>query len=530
MVDAVCAIRAAYRRADGAGAPHSGGPARAAAIIDALRAFAIFFVVGCGALADVRLPAILASHMVLQRGAPVHIWGKAHPGEAVTVTFRNETKTTAASGDGLWSVFLGPGEAGGPFELTVRGLNAIVLQDVLVGDVWLAAGQSNMEWPLRWAADPDVEIAQSRHPQIRLYRAMHRVSEYPLDDAWGKTWSACGPDSVADFSAAGYHFARQIQSAAGVPIGMIQAAWGGTPIDSWTSLRAIAADATLMPSLAEWARTMEKHPAALLRYNRELREWKAAAARAQAAGQSPPAEPAKPHGPDSPWKPGAIYNAMIAPLTGYPIRGVIWYQGESNTAPERAPIYGRLFRAMIEDWRRAWAQPELPFLYVQLASYRSAPGSLWPEVREAQSEALSLANTAMAVTIDIGEPDNIHPKNKREVGRRLSLAARALVYGEAIEHSGPRFRQAAPEGDALRLWFDHVGGGLVARGGKLKGFEVAGADGQFAPAAARIDGATVVAASGAVPSPVRVRYAWADNPDGNLFNSEGLPASPFRSR
>ncbi|MBI4876620.1 MAG: sialate O-acetylesterase, partial [Acidobacteria bacterium] len=399
------------------------------------------FLAACAARAEVRLPALLADHMVVQRGRPVHTWGWAEPGEAVSVAFRGETRTTAADRYGLWEVFLPPGEAGGPFELTIEGRNRIVLKDVLAGDVWIAAGQSNMEWPLRWADRPETEIAAARHPRLRLFRAMHRLSEYAFDDLYGKSWAECNPQSAADFSAVGYHFGSFLQEDLGVPIGLIQIAWGGTPVDAWTRLGAITADPALMPSLAEWARRMEGHSAALLRYHRECKEWEAAAAQAKAAGRPLPPNPVRPVGPEGPWKPGAIYNAMIAPATRFPIRGVIWYQGESNTAPERAPVYGRLFRTMIQDWRRAWGQGEFPFLFVQLASFITEPDSQWPELREAQRQTLALANTAMAVTIDLGEPDNIHPKNKREVGRRLSLAARALVYGEKIAWSGPLFRQ-----------------------------------------------------------------------------------------
>lgn len=492
--------------------------------------FALAWLAVCTAHAEVKLPALLADHMVVQRGLPVHIWGRGEPAEAVSVSFRGETRTTAADANGLWEVFLSPGDAGGPFELAIQGHNRIVLKDVLAGDVWIAAGQSNMEWPMRWAARPETEIAAARHSRLRLFRAMHRLSEYAFDDLYGKSWAECSPQSAADFSAVGYHFGHYLQESVGVPIGLIQIAWGGTPVDAWTRLGAITADAALMPSLAEWARRMEGHPAALLRYQRECKEWEAAAAQAKAASRPLPPNPVRPVGPEGPWKPGAIYNAMIAPATRFPIRGVIWYQGESNTAPERAPVYGRLFRTMIQDWRGAWRQGDFPFLFVQLANFVTDPESQWPELREAQRETLALANTAMAVTIDLGEADSIHPQNKREVGRRLSLAARALVYGEKIAWSGPLFRQATREGASLRLWFDHASSGLIAPGGNPRGFEIAGADGKFTPAEARIEGATVVVSSSAVLAPKQVRYGWADNPDCNLSNAERLPASPFRTQ
>lgn len=490
---------------------------------------ALVCAAACAGRAEVKLPALLADHMVVQRGLPVHIWGRAEPGEAVSVAFRGETRATAADALGLWEVYLPPGGGGGPFELAIEGRNRIVLKDVLAGDVWIAAGQSNMEWPLRWSARPEEEMAAARHPRLRLFRAMHRLSEYALDDLYGKSWSACRPESAADFSAVAYHFGRRVQASTDVPIGLIQIAWGGTPADAWTRLGAITADAALMPALAEWARRMENHPAALLRYHRQCLEWEAAAAQARAAGRPLPPNPVRPVGPEGPWKPGAIYNAMVAPATRFPIRGVIWYQGESNTSPERAPVYGRLFQTLIRDWRRAWGQGDFPFLFVQLANYVTEPDSRWPELREAQRQALGLANTAMAVAIDLGEAGDIHPKNKGEVGRRLSLAARALAYGERLAWSGPLFRSATREGAAARLWFDHAYGGLEAREGKLRGFELAGADGEFVPAEARIEGATVVVSSPAVVAPREVRYGWKDNPDCNLSNGEGLPAAPFRA-
>ena len=325
----------------------------------------------------------------------------------------------------------------------------------------MAAGQSNMEWPVRWAGNPEAEIAAAAIPRIRLFHAMHRLSEYAYDDLYGKPWTPCDPASVADFSAVGYHFGRFLQEHLDVPIGLIQIAWGGTPIDSWTSYSAITADAALMPALAEWAKMMRNHSAALLRYQQECRRWEAAAARAKAAHVvfNQPV-PVKPVGPEGPWKPGAIYNAMVAPATAYPIRGVIWYQGESNTSAERAPLYGRLFRTMIDDWRRAWNQGDFPFLFVQLAGYNATPDSRWPELREAQRRTLATANTGMAVAIDLGEPGNIHPKNKREVGRRLALWARAVAYGEQLVHSGPLFRGTTREEGGLRVWFDHTGSGL----------------------------------------------------------------------
>ena len=270
---------------------------------------------------------------------------------------------------------------------------------------------------------------------------------------------------------------------------------------------------------------MSDHSTTLLRREKQMKEYEAAKAKAKEDGKPEPSYPWAPN-LDNSWMPAGLFNAMIAPLTKFPIKGAIWYQGESNAGNERASLYARLFQAMIRDWRRAWGVGDFPFFYVQLANFKT--GGMWPELREAQFKTLSLVNTGMAVAIDIGNPDDIHPTNKQDVGLRLSLAARAVAYGEKIEYSGPLFRQAVPEGNAMRVWFDHADG-LMVKGARPQSFEVAGADGKYVTAEAHIDGKTVVVASPSVPSPVYVRYGWSDNPTCNLFNGAGLPASPFRS-
>ena len=483
-------------------------------------------LLGLPARGEVSLPYLIADHMVVQRGLAVHIWGKAEPGETVTVSFRGSDRRSVTDALGRWSVYLPSGDAGGPLEMTIRGANTRILRDVLVGDVWVASGQSNMEWPMNRAAAADREIPDARHPRIRLVRAMHKTSEYPEEDLAGEMWRECSPETVANFSAVAYHFGRLIQQSAGVPIGLIQTAWGGTPIDAWTSLRAITSDPALMPVFAEWDARMQDYALDRLRYHRAAKDWEKATAADRAQRRPVPPPPEKPVGPDSPWQPGVLYNAMVAPITPFAIRGVIWYQGEANSSMRRAPLYGRLLRAMIENWRRAWGIGDFPFLFVQLANY-NAPESDWPEIREGQRQALALRNTAMAVTIDVGTPEDIHPPDKQTVGSRLSLAARALSYGESIEYSGPLARQAFPQEGAVVVWFDHAEG-LRARDGGVRGFEVAGADRTFVPAEARIEGATVVVRSPGIDHPVSVRYAWKDNPNCCLYNAAGLPASPFR--
>jgi len=389
----------------------------------------------------------------------------------------------------------------------------------------VASGQSNMEFRMREVLNSAAEMAGTDRPQIRLFHVKNKVGLYPFDDVAAEPWTTCTPESVREFSAVAYFFGRHLEEKLGVPIGLIEASWGGTPAETWTSQRALAADASLMPVYAEWAQMNDGAARHQLERAKVLERWHSDVERAKAEGKEPPGFPWEPN-IDNSWMPSGLFNAMIAPLTRLPIRGVIWYQGESNASGERAPLYARLFETMIQDWRHAWGESDLPFLFVQLANFK-AEGAKWPELREAQRQTLALANTGMAVTIDIGTSDDIHPKNKQDVGLRLALAARAIAYGEKIEYSGPMFQQAVPEGNALRVRFSHTGTGLVARGGRLTGFEISGADGKFVPADAVIEGATVVVSSRAVAQPVQVRYGWKDDPRCNLYNVDGLPASPF---
>jgi len=476
--------------------------------------------------ADVTLPALLADHMVIQRGLPVHIWGMAAPHESVSATFRGETKSTAADDNGRWSIFLSPGEAGGPFQMNVKATNAITLNDILVGDVWVASGQSNMEFAMNSLVNAQTEIAAAQYPRIRLFQVDHKPADYPLDDVGSKGWAASNPETIADSSAVAYFFARNIQQRLGVPIGLIETFWGGTPAESWTSLRGLAADASLMPVFAARSKTVATQSTTVLQQQRKERDYQQAMAQAKANGTPPPEWHWHPD--FAAWAPAALYNGMIAPLTPFAIRGVIWYQGEANSGPDRAPFYARLFQTMIRDWRNHWSEGDFPFLFVQIANWDTAPEALWPDVRNAQRQALTLKNTGMAVTIDIGDAIDIHPKNKQDVGLRLALAARAIAYGEKIEWSGPLYRQVTQEEHALRVWFDHADG-LAAKGTSLTGFEVAGVDGKYVAADARIDGASVVVSNSTVPAPVSVRYGWAANPACTLINREGLPASPFQA-
>ncbi len=484
---------------------------------------------GAAASAQVTLPRILSSHMVVERDLPVHVWGKAVPGEAVSVSFRGETRATTTGALGKWCVYLKPGAAGGPFALTVTGTPAggapqiITLDDVLVGDVWVASGQSNMEFEMRQAATADQDLPHAANDHIRLLKVTHKAIDYPLDDVETEGWAASTPETAKNFSAVAWYFAREIEQREQVPVGVIDSTWGGTVAEAWTREAALGADAALAPVFVSWGKMTEHETDALARESDQQRQRD----EAKAAGKPEPQFPWHPQ-LDS-WGPGMLWNGMIAPLTPLGIRGVIWYQGESNSALARAPLYSRVFSTMIEDWRHEWGIGDFPFLFVQISNFKSGPGEDWAELREQQLKTLALRGTAMAVTIDIGNPDNVHPTDKLDVGLRLALAARALSYGEDIGYSGPTFRQATSEGGAIRVWFEHHAKGLMAKGGELTGFEVAGADGKFVPATAKIDGNTVVAGSPDVAEPLFVRYGWANSPQCNLFSGAGLPASPFTS-
>jgi len=460
--------------------------------------------------------------MVIQRDLPVHVWGWAAAAENVTVSFRGVTRSTAANDLGQWSIYLPPGAAGGPFELTVKGSNTITLDDVLAGDVWIAGGQSNMEFEMRKASTAAADLPNAANPRIRLMIVKKEFSEFPKTDLNGTTWTASTPDSAKDFSAVAWYFAREIEAREHVPIGVIDSTWGGTVAEAWTSLTALGSDPGLAPVFTARGHMTERESTALLEDKVRTRLIEEAKAQGKPAPQFPW------HPLLNMWAPAQLYNAMIAPLTPFPIRGVIWYQGESNSALERAPTYERLFRTMIEDWRRQWQVGDFPFLFVQISNFKSNATEDWATIREAQLRTLALRNTGMAVTIDIGNPDDVHPTDKLTVGRRLALAARSISYGEQLEYSGPLYRHVTPEGASLRVWFDHAAG-LEAKGGTLAGFEIAGEDGQFAPAEAKIDGDTVVLSNASIASPVAARYGWANSPECHLFNGAGLPASPFTS-
>jgi sialate O-acetylesterase len=641
------------------------------------------------AFAEVSVPTIFSDHMVLQRGIEVPVWGKANPNERVTVQVAGVSGSGTADSEGNFIVRLqplpSPERPDQPVEMTIRGQTGqpIVLRDVLIGDVWVCSGQSNMEWPLSRAANADEAIASATDSRIRIFRFPHVVSEEPSKAVLGK-WEIASPETVANSSAVAYFFGRDVRRITDAPVGLIQNAWGGMPAEAYTSAEALAADSTLrglldrkadaakgleaeraafreklaawekqylardagvvdenlaapgfddgswatmtLPATLEsaglnidgavWFRRAVDVPAGLAgkdltlslgtiddfdvtwfngtkvgsvgnqnalasRVERTYRipgelvkpgrnviairvfdqagpggftspagrlvlapagpeaiapiglagEWRFNVEQAIEPKEKIPPRPAEPLGPKAPHMASNLFNGMVNPIIPYGMKGVIWYQGESNAS--RAEQYRRLFPAMINDWRNHWGQGDFPFLFVQLANFKpraAEPGeSDWAELREAQAMALKLPATGMAVTIDIGEANDIHPANKQDVGLRLARAAEHVAYGKELVYSGPIFESMRIVDGAARLTFRHVGGGLEARGGTLKGFSIAGTDKKFVWADAKIDGNEVVVSAKAVDAPVAVRYAWADNPEATLYNAAGLPASPFRT-
>ncbi len=629
---------------------------------------ALMLVTGIPAAHATVIPnPLFADHAVLQQGVTVPVWGTAEPGEPVTVEIAGQTVTTTTSADGKWLVRLAPMKAGGPFTLTMSGKNKTVLTDILVGEVWVCSGQSNMERQLglrvgqQPIADWEREVAAANYPQIRHFGVAQTKSLTPLQTVKGQ-WDVCTPETVKDFTAVGYFFGRDLSLARHLPVGLIHSSWGGSPAEAWTSEAGLRRLPDFAESLEQLKLLMADPEAAKRRYEARLETWFRANDSGSANGRSwsdpaldtgawksmslptlwedagepdlngvvwfrktfdlPPSAakataelqlgmvddidttwvngvkvgfttgynlvrkypvPASALRPgrnvvavrvldtgggggiwgdrkiqlvfhalppirlSGPWRyrigmnlqdsplpptgftgdvdtPTVLYNGMIAPLLPYAMRGVIWYQGEANVRREQQ--YRTLFPAMIADWRQAWGEGEFPFLFVQIAPNRD----MTPEIRDAQLFAWRhTAKTAMAVTMDCGDANDIHPTHKQPVGARLALAARALAYGERLEYSGPVFDSMKVKGGEARLRFTHLGGGLVAKGGPLEGFAMAGRDNVFHPAQAEIRGKTVVVASKAVPRPVAVRYGWANVPEGNLFNRAGLPASPFRT-
>jgi len=648
-----------------------------------LRFFLLFFALisAQSANAAVRLPSIISDNMVLQQGLKVRIWGSANAGEHVAVTFDKKTSNATADVQGRWQVLLGPLKAGGPFELTVKGDNVLTVKNVLVGEVWLCSGQSNMEWPLVNTTDGAETVAHANNSEIRLFTVEKHTAASPLADVEGR-WVVTTPEEAAHFSAVGYFFGRELYQHLKVPIGLIYSSWGGTPAEAWTSNEALRSSAELKPILDRYESSLNALPQTKAAYAQALAQWEEknlyldAENKGEALGYADPSTPTagwkqmelpqqietagllidgaiwfrkvvelpaswsgkdlvlnlppiddydvtyfngakigstgretpnsymvprkyivpgslvhagpnviavrvfdsageggfsrggsfsvglagavepislrgtwdykvelalEPKHPDWGTRPEAVgatnqnnpsvlYNAMIAPLVPFSIRGVIWYQGESNAG--RAYQYRTLFPIMIQNWRSAWGR-EFPFYFVQLANWRARKAqpdeSDWAELREAQAMTLREPQTGMAVTIDIGDENELHPRNKLDVGRRLAAWALAGTYGQKIIPSGPLLNRYTIEGDKIRIYFKYNTGLKTSDGGPVKGFAMAGEDHRFVWADARIDGDTVIVSSPTISKPVAVRYGWADNPIVNLYNAAGFPASPFRT-
>ena len=486
----------------------------------------VAFLFACSLQADVRLHGLFTDNMVLQRGASVPIWGWADDGEAVTVEFGDQIAKTKAK-DGRWRVRLKKLKTGEPGILKVTGKNNIELKNVVVGEVWLASGQSNMEWPITLTDSAEAASAKASNPMIRLFTVVRTKAEAPTNDVPRPTnnipsrWTECSPVTVTNFSAVAYYFARDLQKALNVPVGIIHSSWGGSPAEVWMSERVLNGN-------EEYKRDIvDTYPTRKANFEIALAKFKKTQAQAKKEGKEFTNAP-----PWGVWRPTELYNGMIAPLIPFAIKGAIWYQGESNAG--RAHQYRRLFPDMIKNWRDDWHQGNFPFLEVQLAPFIADTNrpvhSTWAELREAQVYTTQkLPKVGIAVITDVGEEYDIHPRKKEPVGARLALAARGIAYGEKIVYSGPMYKGIKMKDGKAIISFSNVGSGLVAKDGDLKGFTIAGEDRKFVAAKAEIAGDKVVVHSPSMGKPVAVRYGWTDFPVVNLWNKEGLPASPFRS-
>jgi sialate O-acetylesterase len=492
---------------------------------------------------DVSLNNMFGDHMVLQQGIRNKVWGKADPGEAVTVTLGGQSKSATAAADGSWHVFLDPvKEYGGPHTLAVKGKNTVTFTDVLIGEVWVCAGQSNMQWSVNQSNDADLEKAAAKFPNLRLISVPQVGTQEPQWNFNG-TWAACSPETVGNFSAVGYFFGRQLHQTLGVPVGLINNAWGGSAAEAWVKRDKLAAHPTLQKLHEKWQQEEANYETAKAAFEKKLADWKVLADAAKADGKPEPAgKPDPRQHPDGRMKgnarPGNIHSGVLTPSIGYGIRGAIWYQGESNAS--RAYQYRELFPFMIKSWREEWGLGDFPFYWVQLADFRDEKPepaeSDWAELREAQTMTMkALPATGEAVIIDIGEGKDIHPKNKQDVAKRLARWALAETYKvSGITARSPLYKGMEKQGAKIVLSFDNVeakaAGWRPFDVAAPRGFTIAGADKKFVAAKATIlpDGRIEVS-SEAVADPVAVRYAWADNPVCNMFSAAGLPLTPFRT-
>lgn len=474
------------------------------------------------------MPSVFGDHMVLQRGGPVPVWGSAKAGRRVTVRFGEHERTTEAGADGSWRVDMPAMEASSePAELVVEsGGERLRYGDVLVGEVWLCSGQSNMEWSLWNSEGGQADIRAHKDDELRLMQVVRWSFDEMQDDVDGG-WSRSEGKTLSDFSAVAYYMGMKLRAELGVPVGLIHSSFGGSPAQAWMPIDSLVSNPEFKPLVDRANKQWED-------WQPTLNAWKKEAAKAEAEGREAPPEPQGPLGWRNGYKPGGLWNAMLRPLAPYRIAGAVWYQGESNVW--LSVQYRELLPAMIADWREAWGQGDFPFGIVQLANYADprfpADKWSWPEMREAQAMvAANDPNAGLVVTIDCGNPTDIHPRDKRTPGERLALWALHDVYGHDIVHSGPTYSHMEVEGDAIVLHFDNVGGGLTTSDGKpLTGFSVAANEEWWNWGTAEIVGDTVVVRGDWMPKLVAVRYAWSDNPTwANLCNEEGLPAVPFRT-
>lgn len=509
-------------------------------------ALALLFVqfMAVSVYADVKLASPFGNHMVLQQGKKVPVWGTADPAEKITVSFLKQKVTITADEDGQWKISLNKLAYGGPYTLTVSGKNTIVLNDVYVGEVWLCSGQSNMDMTVAredryWCGvfNEKEEVASANYPTIRFFDVDFTPNEKLQKEVRGK-WEVVSPQTVGHMSAAAYFFARDLQKKLGVPVGLITTAYGASTAEAWIRKEALEANPKFTYLLDTFQSKLNRYfadTAAQRKYAVAYEKWKVDAAKAKAEGRDEVRGPRNPNPAVDQHNPYVLWNGMVAPLVPYAIKGALWYQGESNGPT--AKIYADIMQTLIIDWRRQWGSEAFPFIYVQLANHQKLITDPMKDdqmvtVREAQRQNLSIPNTAMVVAIDNanpGDPNDIHPKNKQDIGKRLALAALGTVYKQKMVYSGPLYDKMEVEGNKVRLQFKHTGSGLFVKGDTLKGFAIAGPDKKFVHADAVIEGNTVVLSSASITNPLAVRYGWAKNPPVNLYNKEGLPASPFKT-
>lgn len=493
------------------------------------------FILTISLHAEVKLPALVGSNMVLQQKEDVVFWGWANAGEKVTVQpswIKKGLEVTTPT-NGEWKLRIKTPKAGGPYEIDIKGENTIKLTNVLVGDVWICSGQSNMHLPVgrtekSWktgVVNWKEEVQNANYPEIRLFTVDRLTSDTLLNDVKGE-WQQSSSEAMYEFSGVAYFFGRELYLTQHIPIGLINCSWGGTPAEAWVKKSVLEADVDFVPLLKNYEDLCTNYPENIAKFKVDNQRWKEAADSLKKLGEKPTkSAPRRPIGAGSHKAPNLIYNAMVNPMLNTKIKGVIWYQGENNA--RLAYQYRKLFPALIENWRDDFDSGDFPFYFVQIAPHRSQN----PEIRESQLLTLkSVKNTGMAVTTDVGDTMNIHPLNKQVVGQRLALWARANTYNEkGLVYSGPLYREMEIKGDKIYLSFDHIGSGLLCKGDALTNFTICGSNKEFVSATAVIEGDKIVVSAETIKNPISVRFGWNYTPFHNLYNAEGLPASPFRT-